>query len=92
MTCLSLEHFLVVYLITVALRVAIVISPDGPHHILFVTMIDGTQLTHMTLSLLINISATSIIALKAWCVRIYGAFEKHIVDCGLIDDTTRLYI
>jgi hypothetical protein len=75
---------------TIALRVAIVISPAGPHRILFKTMIGGIQLTHLALSLLINISATSLIALKAWCV--YGFFGKHFVNRTLIDGTTRLYM
>ena len=36
-------------------------------------MLTGIQITNLSLSLLINIFATSIITLKAWYVRVYGA-------------------
>jgi hypothetical protein len=49
-------------------------------------VVTGTQLTHQSLSLFINIFATSLIALKAWCVRVDGVFGKQIVDYALIDD------
>jgi hypothetical protein len=73
---------------TVVIRATILWSDSGvrKHHLKQV--IKGTQLAHQTLSLLINIAATSIIALKAWCVCVYGDF----VDGALIDDTTRAYM
>jgi hypothetical protein len=47
-----------------------------------------TQVAHLTLSLLINISATSIIALKAWCVHIGRIFGKDFADFSLVDNIT----
>jgi hypothetical protein len=55
-------------------------------------MINITQVAHVALSSLINIFATSIITLKAWCVRVYGVSRKHFVECALIDDTTCAYV
>jgi hypothetical protein len=78
----SFEHFPVIYLMTVALRAAI-LNFQGVHTrlILLSPMIDGTQLALQTLSLLINICATATIALKAWCVRIRinRVFVKHLL-------------
>jgi hypothetical protein len=45
-----------------------------------------TQPVHLTLSVVINIFATSIITLKAWCVRVYGVFRKYFAECAFIDD------
>jgi hypothetical protein len=55
-------------------------------------MINITQVAHVALSSLINIFATSIITLKAWCVRVYGVFGKYFVECAFIDDATCTYI
>jgi hypothetical protein len=93
MACPSFEH-IVIYLITIAMR-AIELSlvlkniPLLLHLTRFTTI---TQVAHMGLSLIINIYATSIIALKAWCVRVHRVFRKHFVDRALIDNTTCAYI
>jgi len=66
----SLQHIPVVYLMAIAVEFVIIIIPDMSalfSPVLF-PMLSGTILTHLALSLLINIYATSIIALKAWCV------------------------
>ena len=61
----------VIYMLTVAVRASLLIAPGGVHiHRDFTRTIDIAQVTNMVLSLLTNIFATSIIALKAWCVRI----------------------
>jgi hypothetical protein len=54
--------------------------------------VNGTILAHLALSLLINIYATSLIALKAWCVHIGRVTGKHSTYCVLVDDTMRAYI
>jgi hypothetical protein len=86
------EYILVIYLITVTARAIEFISYNQTGYIRLHLLIDIAQVAHVTLSLLINISATSIIALKAWCVRFDGVFGKHIVDYALIDDTMHAYI
>jgi hypothetical protein len=46
-------------------------------------MIDVTQVAHQTFSLLTNIFATSIMALKAWCVCVdcvFGNFGFILID------------
>jgi len=66
----SLQHIPVIYLTSVVVR-AIMYIPEMTarvSYILLIRMLDGTVLTHLVLSLSINIYATSIIALKAWCV------------------------
>jgi hypothetical protein len=88
MTRLSFEHLLVIYLITVVVRAMQVITNDDQFFFPLVV----TQVTHMTLSLIINIYATSIVALKAWCARVHRVFRKHFVDRGLIENTTCAYI
>jgi hypothetical protein len=45
------------------------------------TMINVAQVVFVTFSLFINCSTTFIMALKAWCVPIYGVFQKHFTDC-----------
>ena len=55
-------------------------------------LLNITQVAHLAFSLSINIYATSVIALKAWCVHVDGVFEKHFVDFALIDHMTRAYI
>jgi hypothetical protein len=76
MTCPSFEHNLVIYLMTVAERAIQLLLASKHENIPMETtlghMINITQVAHLTLSLLINIFATSIITLKAWCVRVYG--------------------
>jgi hypothetical protein len=93
MTCPSFEHNLVIYLITVTAR-AIQLLEDRDLHVLSITtnIINITHPAHLTLSVLINIFATFIITLKAWCVRVYGVFGKYFVECAFIDDATCAYI
>ena len=67
---------------TVAVRAALLISGDKDN-VLLTRMIDVTQLAHQTFSLLTNMLATSIIALKAWCVYVDGVFAKHFVNSSL---------
>jgi hypothetical protein len=58
-------------MLTVAVRAGLLITPGGVHiHRDLARTIDVAQVINMVLSLLTNIFATSIIALKAWCVRI----------------------
>ena len=50
------------------------------------------QLAHLAFSLSINICATSIIAIKAWCVQAEDGFQDEFVDFALIGHMTRAYI
>jgi hypothetical protein len=72
MTCLSLEHNLVIYLMTIAARAIQLLLNSKPEvhqiYLILSNVIDITQVAHLIFSVLINIFATSIIALKAWCV------------------------
>lgn len=60
----------VVYVITVAARAGLLITPEGAwsHHDL-AHIIDVAQVANLVLSLLTNALATSIIAVKSWYVR-----------------------
>jgi len=90
----SLQHIPVIYLTSVVVR-AIMYIPEMTarvSYILLIRMLDGTVLTHLVLSLSINIYATSIIALKAWCVHFDRVTGTHFTNCALIDDTMRAYI
>lgn len=64
------EPFSVVYVITVAARAGLLITPEGAqsHHDL-ARIIDIAQVGNLALSLLTNALATSIIAVKCWYVR-----------------------
>ena len=91
-----MEYILVIYLTTIVLR-AIEFKLINTNISLqnfnrFTNAIGATQVAHLTFSLLINIYATSIIALKAWCVIVGGVFKEHIVDFALVGDVTRAYI
>jgi hypothetical protein len=67
----SPEHIPVVYLVGLAKRTRDVISEEAvPKHLIFEFDFAIFEATLLTLSLLINIYATSIIALMAWCVRV----------------------
>jgi hypothetical protein len=85
MTCPSFEHNLAIYLMMVTATVIrlLLVSKNEDNGIPFTVyhMIDIGQVAHLTLSLLTNIFATSIIALKTWCVRVYGGFGKYFVVC-----------
>jgi hypothetical protein len=72
MTCPSLDHIPVTYLMAVAMTAIVHVLEKRSIFldILPVNILAGTLLTHLALSLLINISATSIIAIKAWCVHL----------------------
>jgi hypothetical protein len=52
----------------------------------------GTLLTYLALSLLINIYATSIIGLKAWCVHFNRVTGNPFTDCAMIDGSMHAYI
>ena len=87
MTCPS-EHLLVIYLMTVTAKAVQFYSKDLQMHYTLSRMLNITQFTHLAFSLLINISATFIIALKAWYVRVDGV-GKTFINCALLD--TRLH-
>jgi hypothetical protein len=75
--CSSFEHILVVYLLTVALIAKLLMIEDAHriHRIVLKDIIAIGVMAHLTLSLSTNIFATSIIALKAWCVCVDDVFE-----------------
>jgi len=79
MTCPSFEHFPVIYLMAVAVRAALLMPEDNVrmHNALLTRMVDVTQVAHQAFSLLTNMLATSIIALKAWCVYLASVLAKH---------------
>jgi hypothetical protein len=90
---LSLQHIPVIYLMSVAVRFIVLILEmrTWPSHVFFI-IFNGTALTHLALSLLINIYATSVIAFKAWCVHFDRVTGKYFTDCALIDNTMCAYI
>jgi hypothetical protein len=61
-------------MIVVLRSIELVAIGEGNTPNTILNMMDFFQVAHLALSLLINISATSIIALKAWCVRVGGVF------------------
>lgn len=74
----SFKHISVIYLMIVVLRsIELVAVGEGKTPNTLFNMMDIVQVAHLAFSLLINISATSIIALKAWCVRVDGVFGKR---------------
>ena|SRR5579863_4835493 len=77
----SFEHNPVIYLMTLTMR-AILLFFLGGIQVYFplAYMMSIVQLANLAFSLLINIFATSIIAIKAWCVRVDGVFGKDFVD------------
>ena len=90
MTCPSFQYIPVAYLLMLTAW-AITMIPsitDSRLYAIFVSITGFTQMANIALSLLVNIFATSIIALKAWCVHVYGIFEKYFVNRALIGDTT----
>jgi hypothetical protein len=93
MTCPSFQYILVAYLMMLTAWVITMIpNITDPIYTIFARITSFTPMAHIALSLLVNIFATSIIALKAWCVHVYGVFEKYFVDCALIGDTTFAWI
>jgi hypothetical protein len=66
---------------TVTARAVQFISYNRTGYVRLRFLIDFGQVAHLTFSLLINISATSIIAFKTWCARSDRALRKHFVDC-----------
>ena len=73
----SLQHIPVIYLMTIVLRAIELFSHGDTQRIYFlINLLTITQVAHLAFSLLINIYATSVIALKAWCVHVNGIFEK----------------
>jgi hypothetical protein len=79
-TCPSFEHILVIYLIIVVAGAIDIFFSRGAVQV-YITLniiLSFSQVAQVVLSLLINIFATSITALKAWCVRVRGVFAKHL--------------
>ena len=88
----SLRHIPVIYLMMVAVTAVVRIPESGVNlPVRLINILADTLLTHLALSLLINIYATSIITLKAWCVSSNRVIGKHFTDCALIDDTVHAY-
>jgi hypothetical protein len=79
-TCPSFEYIPVIYLMTVTARVIQVFSGNPQTFFTLIRIADITQLVQLMVSWFINIFSTSIIALKAWCVRVGRVFEKHFDD------------
>jgi hypothetical protein len=73
---LSLFQYIpVIYLGIIVLRVIeLIASTGGKDRDTVVNILNITQSVHLGFSLLINIFATSIIALKAWCVCVDRVF------------------
>ena len=74
----------VLYLVTIVARAIDLISKGEMYRTLCHRIII-TKVAQAMFSVLINISATSIIALKAWCVRVHGVFWNFL-DYALVDD------
>jgi hypothetical protein len=95
-TCPSFVYILVIYLIIVVGGAINIFFSRGTIQ-MYITLdiiLTFSQVAQVVLSLLINIFAMSITALKAWCVRIHGVFPNHCVDvdCTLINNITCTYI
>jgi hypothetical protein len=74
--CPYFEYILAIYLTTIVLRAIELISDSSLQmYNRLIHTINATQVTHLTFSLLINIYATSVMALKAWCVNVNGVFK-----------------
>jgi hypothetical protein len=77
MTCPSFQYILVAYLMMLTAWVITMIpNITEPIDALFFAINGWAQVAHIALSLLVNIVATSTIALKAWCVHVYSVFEE----------------
>ena len=83
MICPPFEHILVIYLITATAGIIqfITYNLTGQERVRFYFLIGRSKAAFLTFSLLINISATSVIALKAWCAHFDRVLRKHFVDC-----------
>jgi hypothetical protein len=94
MACPSIQHIPVIYLTAVAAVAVVFITETSARFpaAFLIRMVNGTILAHLALSLLINIYATSIIALKAWCVHFDRVIGKHSTYCALVDDMMLAYI
>jgi hypothetical protein len=69
---------------TVVARAGLLLTPEGVLiHRDLARIIDVSQVATLTLSLLTNVLATSIIAAKAWYVRAHGAFWKDLLTMCL---------
>jgi hypothetical protein len=80
----SLQHIPVIYLTSVTSRAVVLFLEMGTRSSLdlLIRIFNDTVLTHVALSLLINIYATSIIALKAWyAVHLDRVTGKHFTYC-----------
>jgi len=64
----SFESFPVIYLFTVAATAWWIVWGAGRNDVGLFIIINWTTFANLALSFLINIFATSIIAVKAWCV------------------------
>ena len=81
MTCPSFEQIPVIYLAVIVLAAIGAIWEDKGRVVFDSISSDSDiQLVYLSFSLLINISATSIIAHKAWCVHVHNVFGIILVD------------
>ena len=97
----SYVPILVIYLMLITMRVTILIVWEGQVDRflnlppILLNIFNGTLLANQALSLSINIYATSMITVKAWCVRIdlvYRVLRKYKTDSALFDDITYAYM
>jgi hypothetical protein len=79
----ALNFLIVAYLTTVAARAGLLITPEKAHiHIVLARVIDIAQVSNLALSFLTNVTATSIIATKSWCVRVVFKLDL-MLTCAL---------
>jgi hypothetical protein len=78
-TCPSSEHIPVIYLTTIVLRDFSIFHhwKSTPSLIHLLSLLNIAQIAHLAFSLATNVCATSIIALKAWCVHVNAVFQKN---------------
>ena len=77
---------------TVVLRAIELISEGRVQtYIIFNSLVNTTLMFHVMFSVFINISTTTVIALKAWCVRVCGAFGISLIMPWLMIGPARAY-
>lgn len=81
------EFYPVLYLTTVTARAGLFITPEMAHiHKVLAGIIDLAKVSNLVLSLLTNAVATSIIAIRSWCVRVIFKFDL-MLTCTLMTRT-----
>lgn len=69
----------------------LITSVEAHVHIVLARVIDIAQVSNLTLSLLTNVIATSIIAAKSWCVRVRVAFALDLMLTCAIKEISQVY-